>query len=41
MGTVLVAIIRLWFFQESIVITKVMALVLIIIGVVMLHSTSD
>jgi small multidrug resistance pump len=41
LGTALVAIIGLWFFQESITITKVIALVLIIIGVVMLHSISE
>jgi small multidrug resistance pump len=41
MGTALVAIIGLWFFQESITIIKVVALGLIIIGVVMLHFTSS
>jgi small multidrug resistance pump len=41
MGTALVAIIGLWFFQESITIIKVVALGLIIVGVVMLHSTSS
>src|ERR687895_241907 len=41
LGTALVAIIGLWFFQESITITKVIALVLIVIGVVMLHSISE
>jgi small multidrug resistance pump len=41
MGTALVAIIGLWFFQESITITKVVALGLIIVGVVMLHFTSS
>ena len=41
MGTALVAIIGLWFFHESITIIKVVALGLIIVGVVMLHSTSS
>jgi small multidrug resistance pump len=41
MGTALVAIIGLWFFQESITIVKVVALGLIIVGVVMLHFTSS
>ena len=41
MGTALVAIIGLWFFQESVTTVKVVALGLIIIGVVMLHSTSS
>ena len=41
MGTALVAIIGLWFFQESITIIKVVALGLIILGVVMLHFTSS
>ena len=41
MGTALVAIIGLWFFQESITIIKVVALGLIIVGVVMLHFTSS
>jgi small multidrug resistance pump len=41
MGTALVAIVSLWFFQESITIIKVVALGLIIVGVVMLHSTSS
>ena len=40
MGTALVAIIGLWFFQESITIIKVVALGLIIVGVVM-HFTSS
>jgi small multidrug resistance pump len=41
MGTALVAIIGLWYFQESITIIKVVALGLIIVGVVMLHFTSS
>ena len=41
MGTALVAVIGLWFFQESITATKVTALGLIIAGVVMLHLTSE
>ncbi len=41
MGTALVAIIGLWFFQESITIIKVVALGPIIVGVVMLHFTSS
>jgi small multidrug resistance pump len=41
MGTALVAIIGLWFFQESITIIKVVALGLIIVGVVMLHLTGS
>jgi small multidrug resistance pump len=41
MGTALVAIIGLWFFQESVTIIKVVALGLIIVGVVMLHFTSS
>jgi len=41
LGTALVAIIGLWFFQESITIIKVVALGLIIVGVVMLHFTSS
>jgi small multidrug resistance pump len=40
LGTALVAIIGLWFFQESVTIAKVVGLVLIIVGVVMLHFTS-
>jgi small multidrug resistance pump len=40
LGTALVAIIGLWFFQEPVTITKVVGLVLIIVGVVMLHFTS-
>ena len=39
LGTALVAIIGLWFFQESVTIAKVVGLVLIIVGVVMLHFT--
>ncbi len=41
MGTALVAVIGLWFFQESLTSTKVVALGLIIVGVVMLHLTSE
>jgi small multidrug resistance pump len=41
MGTALVAIIGLWFFQESVTTIKVLALGLIIVGVVMLHFTSN
>ena len=41
MGTALVAVIGLWFFQESLTSIKVMALGLIIVGVVMLHLTSE
>ena len=41
MGTALVAIIGLWFFQESVTSIKVIALGLIIVGVVMLHFTSS
>jgi small multidrug resistance pump len=40
LGTALVAIIGLWFFQESVTIAKVVGLVLIIVGVVVLHFTS-
>ena len=40
LGTALVSIIGLWFFQESITLTKLVGLVLIIVGVVMLHFTS-
>ena len=41
MGTALVAMIGLWFFQESVTSIKVVALGLIIVGVVMLHLTSE
>ncbi len=41
MGTALVAIIELWFFQESVTSVKVVALGLIIVGVVMLHLTDE
>ena len=41
MGTALVAMIGLWFFQESVTSAKVVALGLIIVGVVMLHLTSE
>jgi len=41
MGTALVAMIGFWFFQESVTSVKVVALGLIIVGVVMLHLTSE
>jgi small multidrug resistance pump len=41
MGTALVAMIGIWFFQESLTITKLIALGLIIVGVAMLHLTSE
>jgi small multidrug resistance pump len=41
MGTALVAMIGLWFFQESVTSVKVVALGLIIVGVVMLHLTDE
>ena len=41
MGTALVAMIGLWFFQESLTLVKVVALGLIVIGVVKLHLTSE
>ena len=41
MGTALVAMIGLWFFQESVTAIKAVALGLIVIGVVMLHLTSE
>ena len=41
MRTALVAVIGLWFFQESLTSTKVVALGLIVVGVVMLHLTSE
>jgi small multidrug resistance pump len=41
MGTALVAMIGLWFFQESVTVIKVVALGLIVVGVVMLHLTSE
>jgi small multidrug resistance pump len=41
MGTALVAMIGLWFFQESVTSIKVVALGLIVVGVVMLHLTSE
>jgi small multidrug resistance pump len=41
LGTALVAIIGIWFFQESLTTTKVIALVLIIVGVAILHLTSE
>ena len=41
MGTALVAVIGLWLFQESVSVMKVVALGLIIVGVGMLHLTSE
>ena len=41
MGTALVAIIGIWFFQESLTTTKLIALGLIIVGVAMLHLTNE
>jgi small multidrug resistance pump len=41
MGTALVAVIGLWFFQESLTSVKVVALGLIVVGVMMLHLTSE
>ena len=41
MGTALVAVIGLWFFQESLTVTKVVALGLIVAGVAMLNLTSE
>jgi small multidrug resistance pump len=41
MGTALVAMIGIWFFQESLTTTKLVALGLIIVGVAMLHLTSE
>lgn len=41
MGTALVAMIGLWFFHESVTSTKVVALGFIVVGVVMLHLTSE
>jgi small multidrug resistance pump len=41
MGTALVAMIGLWFFQESVTSIMVVALGFIIVGVVMLHLTSE
>ncbi len=41
MGTALVAMIGLWFFQESVTTIKVVALGLIVVGVVMLHLASE
>ncbi len=40
MGTALVAMIGIWFFQESLTTTKLIALGLIIVGVGMLHLTN-
>ncbi len=41
MGTALVAVIGIWFFQESLTATKLLALGLIIVGVAMLHLTNE
>jgi len=41
MGTALVALIGIWVFQESLSATKLIALGLIIVGVAMLHLTSE
>ena len=41
MGTALVAMIGLWVFQESFTTIRVVALGLIVVGVVMLHFTSE
>ena len=41
MGTALVAMIGIWFFQESLTTMKLIALGLIIVGVAMLHLTSE
>jgi small multidrug resistance pump len=41
MGTALVAVIGIWFFQESLTTTKLIALGLIIVVVAMLHLTSE
>jgi small multidrug resistance pump len=41
MGTALVAMIGLWFFKESLTTTKLIALGFIIVGVAMLHLTSE
>ena len=41
MGTALVAMIGLWVFQESLTTIKVVALGLIVVGVMMLHFTSE
>jgi small multidrug resistance pump len=41
MGTALVAMIGIWFFQELLTTTKLVALGLIIVGVAMLHLTSE
>lgn len=40
MGTALVAMIGLWFFQESITVIKLVALGFIVVGVAMLHLTT-
>ncbi len=41
LGTALVGMIGIWFFQESLTTAKVVALGLIIVGVAMLHLTSE
>lgn len=41
MGTALVAMIGLWFFQEPFTVVKVVALGLIIVGVAMLNFTTE
>ncbi len=41
MGTALVAMIGLWFFQESITAIKLVALGFIVVGVAMLHLTTE
>ena len=41
MGTALVAMIGLWVFQETFTSIKVVALGLIVVGVMMLHFTSE
>jgi small multidrug resistance pump len=41
MGTALVAVIGLWYFQESLTSVKAVALGLIVVGVVILHLTSE
>lgn len=41
MGTALVAMIGLWFFQEPFTVVKVVALGLIIVGVAMLNLTTE
>ncbi len=41
MGTALVAMIGIWFFQESLTTTKLIALGLNLVGVAMLHLTNE